>query len=348
MRYLFFLLLTVPGFVFAQTGGKSSFDFVTVPVNARIAALGGINVSLRDQNVNLFQQNPAALNPEMARHLSVSYLPYIADIKATNLAYAFRGNGKNNMYGVGLTFFDYGKMNETDASGAVVGTFRVSEYMVTGSASHKISNYVLGVSLKFAGSQFPSNNAVAVLADFGGMFVHPERDWTIGLTVKNLGYAIKKYYSATQVNLPFDVQLGTSYKLEHLPLRFSLTAQRLTQYDIVYLDPNQAKTKDLQGNVIQQKKKVGDEILRHLVVGAELLLSKNLNLRVGYNHLRRRELAVAQRSALTGFAMGFMLKVSSFELGYTHAFYTFGTGSNSLTLITNFNTILKKRARKNN
>lgn len=340
-------MLLFPIAVQAQVGGVNSYEFLQLPIDARVAALGGTLVSIKDQDVNLFLQNPAALNADMVKRFSISYMPFLAGIKASNLAYVLPYS-RNNVLGLGLTFLDYGKMQETTADGTVIGTFSVAEYALTGAVSHRIGNYIIGANLKFAASHFADYNSFAILGDFGGMFVHPDREWTVGFVVKNLGYAFDRYTAGRKVNLPFDVQIGTSYKLENLPFRFTLTAHDLSKFDIVYLDPNQKNKKDLQGNEIVVKKKLGDQILRHFNLAGEFLLSKNFNIRVGYNHLRRKELRLEDRSGGAGFSLGGVMRIRSFEFAYTRSFYSVGAGGNHITLVTNFNSLLKKRERKKN
>nr|GFB42361.1 ATP-dependent protease ATP-binding subunit HslU [Tanacetum cinerariifolium] len=50
--------------------------------------------------------------------------------------------------------------------------------------------------------------------------------------------------------LPVDVQLGTTIKPEHMPLRFTLTAHHLQQWNIQYLDPNDRGSTNAAGDTI--------------------------------------------------------------------------------------------------
>ena len=143
--------------------------------------------------------------------------------------------------------------------------------------------------------------------------------------------------------MPLDVQLGTSFKPEHLPFRFSFTAHHLQQLDIVYLDPNQRGQLDENGEEIKPRKTLGDKIARHFVVGGELLLSKNLNVRLGYNHLQRRELRLENTSGGAGFSFGVMLRISQFQLDYTHAGYHASGGANYFTIARNLDSLFKKQ-----
>jgi hypothetical protein len=329
---------------FAQIGGKNSYEFLDLPVNAHVAGMGGVNVSVLDQDVNMFMQNPALLNADMNRHLSISYQPYYADVKASSLAYSQKI--RNGTWGFGLQYFNYGKIDQTDASGAFLGSFNPQDFGIIAARSHKVNNYTLGVNLKFAYSQIVSYNSMALMADLGGVFKHPQKDFTIGLVIKNAGFAINKFTKDTKTNLPFDVQMGTSYKPEHLPFRFSFTAHHLQKLDIVYQDSAQ-KTFDLNGNEIPQHKSIADKLGRHLIVGGELMLSKNFHIRVGYNYLRRRELRLSSKSAGAGFSFGCMVRVKSFELGFTKAYYHVAGGTTSLTVTTNFETLIRKKEKLN-
>lgn len=337
---MFFSLFSYSAF--CQIGGVSSYEFLRIPVNARIAGIGGVNVSTSDKDVNLFMQNPASLNDSMLRFGSVNYVPYFADIHGSAVTYAFQ-HKKLGTFGVGLHYFNYGRFQETDATGNEMGQFNPNEYALMISKSHTVDNFSVGATLKLAGSHIHTYSSFAGMLDIGGMFRHPEKDFNIGLVIKNAGLAFKRYNPETPVSMPFDVQLGTSFKPEHMPLRFSVTAHHLHKFDIVYNDPSQKKQVDLDGNEIENKVSIADKIGRHFILGGEFLLGKNLNILFGYNYLRRRELRMETRSGGAGFSLGAMVRVKSFEFAYTRAFYHVAGGASYLTLTSNFNTLLKKR-----
>ena len=57
-----------------------SFEFLNLPGNATLSALGGVNVSSANQNVNFFQSNPALAGDTTNGWSSASYLFYFANI----------------------------------------------------------------------------------------------------------------------------------------------------------------------------------------------------------------------------------------------------------------------------
>ncbi|RPD50277.1 type IX secretion system protein PorQ [Hymenobacter sediminis] len=325
----------------AQIGGQRAFSFLNLPTSAKLAGLGGVNVSSRDADGTMLYGNPALLNADMDGRLALGYVDYLADIKQSTAVYVFNTE-KAGRFGVGLTYLSYGNFEQFDAAGNSLGQFSVNEYALSIADSYTSGAFTIGGTLKLAGSGIAGNHSFAALADVGGLFKHPEQDFTVGLVVRNAGIQLKPYDGADREPMPLDVELGTSFKPEHLPLRFSFTAHHLQQLDIVYLDPNQRGQLDENGEEIKPKKSLGDKIARHFVVGGELLLSKNLNLRVGYNHLQRRELRLENTSGGAGFSFGVMLRVSQFQLDYTHAGYHASGGANYFTIARNLDSLFKK------
>ncbi len=327
----------------AQVGGQRAFDFLQLPLDARLAALGSVNVSLYDQDVNRFQSNPALLNADMAGHLSVNYVPYYADIHHTALAYAFE-RPRSGMWGVNFAYHSYGTLPETDDLGNVIGEFTAADMQVSGSYAHQLGPYALGATVRLANSVLESYSAWAVSTDLGAAFVHPERDFTVGLTVRHLGYVFSTYSDGSdRPVLPLHIQLGTSYKPEYMPFRFSLTAHHLQQPDIVYLDPNRRGVLNADGREVRQERSIPDLVLRHLVFGGEFLLSTNFQLRLGYNHLINRELRLPERARGAGFSFGGMVRVKSFEFAFSRAFYHAVGGTSFLTVTSDLRTLFSSR-----
>src|SRR6218665_370720 len=60
--FLSILLLLVCCLGSIRTNGQNSFSFLILPNNARLNALGGVNASLFDKDINLHTVNPALLD----------------------------------------------------------------------------------------------------------------------------------------------------------------------------------------------------------------------------------------------------------------------------------------------
>ena len=320
--------------LWGQIGGTNDFVFLNTPSSARVAALSGVNITAQDEDVNMFLTNPALLVEDVHLHAAITYVDYLADIGYSSVAYAQK-LGKAGMWGAALQYFDYGDFVGFDEAGNEAADFRARDFAAIISHSRTVGVFTMGANLKWAQSYLGTYSASAVLLDFGGIYKHPEKKLTVGLTIKNAGIVVNAFTDMADSKLPFDVQIGTTFQPEHMPIRFSITAYNLSRGDITYYDSSLRNNQDEPGAV--------DKVLRHAAFGAEVLLSKNVNLRFGYNHLVRKELRLEETSGGAGFSMGLMFRVKSFELAYSRSFYHVAGGSNVFTLASDLSTYIKKK-----
>ncbi len=328
---LFFLFFLAASALKAQNFG-SSFDFLIKETNARVAALGGQNVSLRDDDVQLTTGNPAVVNSTMARTAGFTVNPSFGKVVQYNLAYADSLSKLGNTF-CNLQFLDYGKLAERDAAGIKMGDFNASQYAFSVGTGRKKGNFHLGAAIKFSGFQIQGNHSYALMFDMGMFYQHPRKLMSYGLAIKNIGGTLKKFdNSDKKMPVPFNIQAGISYKLEHMPLRISVTAFYLQETNIQYVDPNAPGTLDPNGVLIKEKRKLTEQIARHLNVGGEFMLHKSFHLRVGYNHLRRKELRPDAGAGLTGFSLGCMINTKPINLSYTYSGWQSAGGLHFISL----------------
>lgn len=324
----------------AQVGGKEIMPFLNNTPSASISALGGSNVSLYNRDINMFMANPALLNEQMKGFISLNTMSYYAKTQQHSFAYGCN-IPKAGMFATGLQFFDYNKFKETDESGNETGQFSALDYAYYVAHSRKSDNFTFGTNLKFAGSRIGSYSAFALLADAGAVFKHPTTDFSVGLTIRNMGVQLKKFDDEKEP-LPLDVQLGSSFKFKHMPFRFSVTAHHLHQFDIVFMDTSEVLSQ-INDTTIKAKKTFGDKLARHFIVGGELLIGKNLSLIVSYNHMRRKEMRTDTRAGLAGFSFGILLKLKEMEIAYGKSYYAVRGSTNNITLSYNLSSLFKKK-----
>jgi hypothetical protein len=333
-KALFTLMAAIPLIGNSQIGGQSSFEFVNIPSNPRLTGLGGVNVSLADQDINFSFSNPALNSDSLSGLASFSYLDYFADVSVISTIYQ-HDFGKYGSWFLGVQHIGYGDIESFDATGAELGLLTANETLITLGRSHTIGIFSVGASLKFLNSSLVGYSANALVMDIGGVLKHPKKQFSVGLAFKNIGFVLSEYSETSSTKLPFDVQIGMSFKPEHMPFRFSLTGYNLKQGDISYFDSITVDPSEDKG--------VLDNTLRHINIGAELLLSKNLNVRFGYNHLVRQELKLEDTGGGAGFSFGLMLRVKAFEFAYSHGGYHAAGGSNNFGLTANTNLFIKRK-----
>ncbi len=333
----FFFFIQALG-AWAQVGGRQSFSFLDQPAGARLAALGGINVSAPSTDVTMLPGNPALLQPDMHHHLALSYTDYLADISLSSVFYAVN-HPRYGQWGAGLQYMSYGDFTQTDPTGQTAGSFSVQDYVVSVTHASTLKPFTLAGTLKFALSGIAEYKSVAALVDLGGVYKHPEKEFYVGLTLKNIGYQLKSFTGEAREPMPFDAQIGLTYKPEHMPLQFSVTAHHLHQFDISYLDTTQT------GLYVSNPPNItfGDKLARHFVLSSQFLLSKNFNVLVGYNHWRRQELRLETKSGGAGLSLGATVRIKAFELTFTRAYYHVAGATNAFTVITNVAPLFKKK-----
>jgi hypothetical protein len=307
----------------AQIGGRHSFAFLDLPPTAAVSALGGAGVAA-PHGLGFWQYNPALADSASAHVLSLSYLPYFADIRQLQLGYAQPVKGGYVLGGV--QYLNYGSMEGYDASGASEGEFSASDWAISAGYSHHFGPFAAGGLLRWASTGIGGYRASALLLDAGGRFRHPQKDLTVAFLIRNLGAGLGRYADEV-VALPLDVQLGASFKPQFMPFRFYVQGHHLQQ-------PR------LQQGGNNAEAALFAKVMRHVTLGTELVLSRHVQLRLGYNYLRRQELRLPDAAGGAGFSAGFGLGGKRFRLDYSRAWYHAVGGRNQLSLALNMNKLL--------
>lgn len=315
----------------AQFGGQRSFEFLNVPANARLAGLGSVNVSLSDKDINFFWSNPTLVSDSLAGYASAGYQFYVADIGQASFAYAHKFKSIGTV-SFGVQHMNYGEITGYDASGLELGSFKSGETAIVISKSHQVSNFRMGVNLKTVFSNVAGYHSSAMMFDLGGTFIHPTQNLTVGLVFKNIGFVLSEYSETSDTKIPFDVQVGATFKPEHMPLRFSLTAYNLASAGDDYDNPDY-EIDDLNSF---------DKIMSHVNIGAEILLHRNVNVLLAYNFLRGQELNT-ENSGGKGISFGAAVNIKAFELIVSRSSYSVGNGAYSFTLNANLQSMIFKK-----
>lgn len=324
------LILTMFSAAFSSNA-QNSFSFLNMPNQARVNALGGINISVSGQDLNFITSNPALLDSSQRGQIGMSYSPYLAQSNYLTLNYAPQIRSKGT-WAFSLQNLNYGTFQGTDAVGNQTNEFSANDFVLAGVYARKEKYITFGVSAKLVGSVLESYNSIALTTDWGATFRHPVHEFSIGLAAKNVGYVLKSY-GTIRPDIPFDLQLGATFKPKYMPVRFSLTGHHLYVFDISYNNIESNYIFDEKGNKIQKKISTADKISRHFVIGTELLIHKNFNLLFGYNFLRRKELLVNGLGGAAGFSFGASLRIKKIDLCISHAMLTAPKGQTIFSFI---------------
>lgn len=290
--------------------GTSSYSWLNITSSSKIYGLGGMNISLVDDELQSSDQNPALLGPEMSGQIAINYMRYLGGSNLAGVRYAHSA-GERAAWSAGIQYFGYGSITETLPDGSSVGTFSPIDVAFSGSYSHDITDRLRGgFDIKFLYSSYADYSAFAVATDLGLNYFNPERDLSLSLVIANLGGQVKRFDESYN-RLPFDIRLGWSKVFGNFPVRFSVTAWNLTKWKLPYMDLGDGTA----GSEPQLKESFSSNLFRHLIFGADLISSKNFYLGLGYNYKTRTDMSTYHRSFFSGFSLAAGIRGRAYGVG---------------------------------
>ena len=321
--------------LFSQTGGDNVYEFLNLTHSAYVSSIGGHNVSSFNNDPNLAFHNPGLLNASMDNSFVLNFVNYFAGINYGMTMYSRSLEGIGN-FGVGLTYLNYGSFIAADPSSIITGTFSSSEYAMSLMYSRSIDSlFNIGINLKPILSHLENYTSFGFAVDIGASWNSENKLFSAGIALRNIGLQMTSYQGEARQPLPFEIQAGASQKLPHAPFCFSLTLRHLEKFDLTheYIDSH---TSSNGGSDF------GENLLRHVILGAELIPHKNFYVSGGYNYQRRSELRVDARGSTVGFSWGFGVKTSAIDIEFGRSAYHLAGSSNHVSMIFRPEMIIRK------
>ena len=321
-KLVFLLAFLLSASVFSQIGGRAVYQFLNLAQSPRQAALGGKTVTVVDYDVNQAFYNPATINADMHKRLSVNYGSYYGEVSYGTAAYAYTYDRHLQTFHAGINYINYGTFEGRDELGNLTSDFTGSEAALSLGYAYNIpwTDMFVGANVKLISSTLESYNSWGTAVDLGFLYVDYDNDINYGLTVRNLGFQIKPYED-TNEKLPLAIDAGISQLMENVPIRWHVTFENLQQWNIAFSNPNRAQG-SLDGGSEEEKVSFFNNALRHLILGAELFPEKGFNLRLGYNFRRSEELRIVDKRNFSGISVGFGLRFGKVKFDYSYSRYT--------------------------
>lgn len=274
------------------------YSFLRLPVSAHAAALGGDNVSLTDDDPTLIFHNPALISGVTDKSLNLNFMTYMEGAKTASASFV-RAVRERATWGVSAQYMDYGSMKETAADNTVTGTFAAKDIALAGSFAYLLgNNFSGGITARFVSSTIGSYSSAAVAVDLGVNYYNEANGWSLSAVAKNLGGQVQAYDEEFE-RIPLDLQVGVTKRLIGSPLRLSATLSRLNHWD--------------QG------------LIKHLAVGADLMLGDQFYVAAGYNFRRSSEMKIVddegESSHGAGVSLGAGVQLQRFKLQVGYAKY---------------------------
>ena len=274
------------------------YSFLRLPVSAHVAALGGDNITLTDDDATLIFHNPALISGVTDKSINLNFMTYMEGAKTASASFV-KAYKERATWGVAAQYMDYGTMKQTTVDNVETGDFSARDIALAGTFTYLLSDCISGgVTGRFITSHIASYNSAAVAIDLGVNYQNSERGWSLSAVAKNLGGQIAAYEDDFE-RIPLDLQLGVTKRLIGSPLRLSATLSRLNNWD--------------QG------------FIKHVAVGADLLLGESIYVAAGYNFRRASEMKITDNEGESnhgaGLSLGAGLQLERFKLHVAYAKY---------------------------
>ena len=286
-------------------GGESAFNFLRLPYSSRVAALGGNNISVIDDDLSLSMHNPALLINATDKTLDLSFMTYMSGSKVAGAAFN-KTFGERSAGAVAARYVDYGKFDGYTPDNIFTGTFRAMDIELDFIYCYLLSErWSGGVAGKFIYSQYESLSSLAIGVDLGLNYYDPDHDFSASLTFKNLGGQVMTFEEKHEI-MPIDIQLGLTKRLAHAPILLSATLTDLHRWESTHFY-----------NADGSKDNFGELLLKHITLGADILIGDNFYASVGYNYRMSRELSTGK--GLAGFSLGAGLHINKVKFSASYS-----------------------------
>ena len=332
-KLIFYIFILFSPIVMGQIGGKYVYQFLNLVQSPRQAALGGKTLTVVDYDVNQVFYNPATLNEEMNKRMSVNYGNYYGEVSYGTAAYAYTWDRHVQTFHAGISYVNYGTFEGRDELGGLTSNFTGSEAALSLGYAYNVpwTDLFIGANVKVISSTLETYNSWGTAVDLGMLYIDYKNDINYALVVRNLGFQITPYEN-TNEKLPLAIEAGISQLVENVPIRWHLTLENLQQWNIAFSNPNRGET-SLDGETKEEKVSFFNNALRHVIIGAELFPEKGFNIRLGYNFRRGQELSIVDQRNFSGLSVGFGLRFGKVRLNYSYSKYTVAANTSLFGLV---------------
>ncbi len=283
---------------------QTVYNFLRLPVSAHAAALGGSGITLIEDDATLIFHNPSLINNISDRTLNLNFMTYMEGATTASASF-IRAAGERGTWGITGQFMSYGTMKETNASGQQTGEFSAKDIALGGSFAYSLSEkFTGGITAKFIASYIGQYNSLGACVDLGINYYNSQSELSVSAVARNLGGQLSAYEDDFE-RMPLDLQLGVTKRLLGSPLRLSASLVRLNDWQY--------------------------GLGKHIVIGADLILSPQFYIAAGYNAMRASEMKIAEDDGSSahgaGLSIGAGLQLERLKLHVAYAKYHVSTAS---------------------
>ncbi|MBR1644150.1 MAG: type IX secretion system protein PorQ [Bacteroidales bacterium] len=323
------LLLGLGCLARGQSVQPSAYATLSLTPSVRTAALGMHLLAVADNDVDLYVDNPSLIHPASHGFASFNFIHLFDGSNFGSALYAHHFD-RWGTFVFGLRFLNFGKFEGYDEYDMSTGSFHAGDYLASiGWALHVDSNFSLGLTAKPMLSIYERYTSFAFAVDVAGSYVSDDRRFAATVAARNIGTQIVSF-DATSERLPFELTAALSYKLANAPFRFFVEASDLQRWRLNYEDalaPTTIIDPYSQDTTRQSSlASFADNLVRHVLLGVELNVSRVLFVRLGYSYRQMKEMKSTDYLGInfSGFSYGLGIKTQRMTFAFARNNYHLG------------------------
>ncbi|MFM6955570.1 MAG: PorV/PorQ family protein [Ignavibacteria bacterium] len=272
---------------------QSPFDFIQLGISARSAGLGGAFTSMTQDQTALFF-NPGTLATIDSSKISATFMKHVLDISSGMATYTLPiEKNSTERISISAVYTTYGSFDRTDEFGSVTGSFSANNVGLMGTYSNELDSILsYGISAKFMYATLDDLSSTALAMDAGILYRIPASRTNIGFSLLNIGTQLSTFEGITD-RMPIDVRVGINHRLRGLPLLLNFSLHHLADDADAFFD------------------RIGN-----FSIGGEFILSKVLDLRIGYDNYVRNATSIQGQRRFSGFAAGVGVRTAYVQVDY--------------------------------
>jgi len=292
-KALFIALLLLASITVNVIKAQSPFDFVQLSISARSAALGGAFTSIVNDQTTVFF-NPGALSTVEKSSVSATFMRHVLDISSGQAVYTLPFDKQSSeRFAISAMYTTYGSFDRTDEFGTILGTFSANNVALIGSYSNELdSTLSYGCNAKLLYATLDDLSSSAIALDAGLLYRIPATRTNVGFSILNIGTQLSTFTDITD-ELPVDIRLGINHRLRGLPLLLNFSLHHLADDADAFFD------------------RIGN-----FSIGGEFILSKVLDMRLGYDNYVRDATSIQGQRRFSGFSAGVGVRTEYVNIDY--------------------------------
>ncbi len=213
------------GAAHAASAGGESFDFLTLDVGARPAAMGGAHAAVANGAAAL-HYNPAGLARTPRHEASFMHNQYVEGVSQEYMAAALQQG-----FGVSLQYLSSGRQQRTTISkpdGAGLGTYGLSDMALSLGYGRAVGPLDLGAAAKYVRESIDNVSASGAMIDLGARYeTEAVPGLSFGAALSNLGPPVR--HQGAREAVPALGRLGAAYQRRFSKHRILLAADLVKQ-----------------------------------------------------------------------------------------------------------------------